>query len=29
LKVQIMKGGRLVNESETTAAYGVVSAASN
>jgi len=29
LKVQIMKGGRLVNESETSAAYGVVSAASN
>lgn len=29
LKVQILKGGKLVNESETTAAYGVVSAASN
>lgn len=29
LKVQILKGGRLVNESETTAAYGVVMAASN
>jgi hypothetical protein len=29
LKVQIFKGSQLVNESETTAAYGVVSAASN
>ena len=29
LKVQILKGSQLVNESETTAAYGVVAAASN